>query len=150
MTDDADTLPRDERAFRMRLLGLPVRTIAQQLGCTPADVARAIEERLPRIDNAFRMSTFSLDLARLDQLTSKCLEAISHGSLGVGGSLLLKCLERRAQMLGLDAPIRIDPVELVEATRPESSTENLRRIFTEMRAEQSAEPQQPNPPKLPH
>jgi hypothetical protein len=50
-------------------------------------------------------------------------------------------------MLGLDSPLRVDAVQLVEiAGARETSTENLRRVFEEMRRDRLAE----QPPPLPN
>jgi hypothetical protein len=76
----------------------------------------------------------ALDLERLDRLTTRCLDAVEKGSLAAG-HLLLKVCERRSAMLGTDSPLRVDPVQLIEVERPETSTENLRRIFEEVRRE---------------
>ena len=143
MTGDDDEANRDDRIYRMRLLGFSPRTIAEKLGIAVTDVHLATDARMPKVTNEYRARAFALDLDRLELLTTKCLEAISKGSLAAG-HLLLKVLERRAYMLGTDAPLRIDPIELV--AKPETSTENLRRVFNEMRREHLAE----QPPPLPN
>jgi hypothetical protein len=140
---------RDDRVYKMRLLGIAPRVIAEQCGCTVADVAAAVEARLPKVTNEYRAQLMRLDLERLDQLTAFCLGQMAKGSLAAG-HLLLKTLDRRAATLGFDAPVRVDAVQLVELAGPhESSTEELRRVFDEIRRERSAEPSSdPAPPSL--
>jgi hypothetical protein len=145
MTTDTET--RDDRVYRMRLLGIAPRVIAEQCGCTIADVAAAVEARLPKVTNEYRAQLMRLDLERLDQLTAFCLGQMAKGSLAAG-HLLLKTLERRSHLMGFDSPLRVDAVQLVELSGPqETSTQELKRVFDEIRRERSGEPSsEPRPP----
>jgi hypothetical protein len=127
MTDDD---VRDERIFRLRLLGIAPRTIADQFAVSVADVNAAVDRKMVRVDAAYRARAFALDLERLDTLTSRCLDAVTKGSLAAG-HLLILTIRKRAEMLGLDAPMRIDVTEI--AGPRETTTEELRRVFDEMR-----------------
>lgn len=136
-----------DRIYRMRVLGLTARMIAEQVNVSTADVVRVVDERLPKLTNEFRALSLRLDLERLDQLTARCLEQAAKGSIAAG-HLLVKVVETRADLLGTKAPLRIDPIQLVEiAGGTETSTENLRRVyFEELRGQRPAEP----PPGLPN
>ena len=122
----------ENRVFKLRLFGFSPHVIAEQCGCTIADVSRIVDQRLPALTPEFRLQAMPLDLERLDRMTVRCLEAMEKGSFA-SGHLLIKAMQRRAEMLGTDAPQRIDASLLIEVTKPESSTENLRRVFAEMR-----------------
>jgi hypothetical protein len=128
---------------------LSARVIAAEFAISIADVNAAVELKMPRIDNPYRARALALDLERLERLTARCLDALDKGSLAAG-HLLLKTCERRAHMLGLDSPLRVDAVQLIELAGPhETSTENLRRVFEELRRERIAE-ELPAPPLLPN
>lgn len=141
MSDDNEQ--RDDRVYRMRLLGISPRTIADQVGCTIADINAIVDARLPKLSNEFRAQSMRLDLERTDQIISHCVGQMAKGSLAAG-HLLLKTREVRADLLGTRAPLRVDPVQLVETINPETSTAELRRAFYE---EFKGEPV---PPALPN
>jgi hypothetical protein len=137
----------EDRVYRARLAGISARSICEQFSVSIADVNDAVDRKMVRVDNSYRVRMTALDLERLEMLTSRCIDAIVKGSF-VAGHLLFKVMERRAKILGTDAPLRIDPIEAIDlAGARETSTEELRRIFNEIRKERSGEPSsEPAPP----
>jgi hypothetical protein len=143
MTDEMDDALAD-RIYRARLGGISARSIREQFNCTVADVNAAVDRKMIQVDNRYRVRMTAIDLERLEMLTSRCIDAIVKGSFAAG-HLLLKVMERRAKILGTDAPLRIDPIEI--AAPSETSTQELKRIFDEIRRERSGEPSsEPAPP----
>ena len=138
-----DEAERDEQIYRRRLAGLAVRVIAQQVGCSVADVNAAVERRMIKVDNAYRVRAVALDLENLDRLQGVFMQMAANKDVEAGG-LVVRIMRRRAEMLGTDSPMRVDPIQLslVEG-RHETSTENLRRIFEEVMSE-SAPPARSN------
>ena len=146
MTED-DAEAQAEQFYRARLLGLAPRLIAERFAISVQDVNKIVDEKMPRVTNEYRARAFALDLERLETLTARCLEQVSKRSMAAG-HLLLKTLERRSAMLGTDATIRIDPLEVIGPR--ETSTGELLRIFNEIRQEheQAAEASE-RPVRLP-
>jgi hypothetical protein len=139
MTDE--NAERDRRAYQAKIMALPSAVIAEQFGLTVADVNKIVDDRMPRVTNEFRARSFALDLERLETLTRRCLEQVSKGSMAAG-HLLLKTLERRSAMLGLDSPLKVDLAQ-ISAPR-ESSTEELERILNRLQGKPEADPPQLN------
>ena len=98
-------------AVRLVLRGIPQYEIAAQLGITPSQVSRD----LARVRQQWQeQATMDLDrskaveLAKLNQLEQTYWEAYEldpHSSLLDG---VLKCIDRRCKLLGLDAPAKIE------------------------------------------
>jgi hypothetical protein len=146
--DEADD-DRDDRVYRRRLLGVPARVLAKEFGCTIADVNAAIDRKMVHVDNAYRIRMTALDLERLESMQMRFLPQALGGDLGAG-HLVLKICERRSAMLGTDAPMRIDPIQLVVAQHPEDSTPYYERMITELQRDQrpaASEPGEEGEPK---
>lgn len=59
----------------------------------------------------------------------------SHSRDDKAANVILKAQERKATLLGLNAPLRVDPIQLAQESAPQlSSTGQLRAIFEEWRA----------------
>src|SRR5215831_10390504 len=82
-----------------------------------------------------RLEAFYKDLRLLDQLTRAVhKKALAADDNTAWGHLDLKCLERRAAMLALDCPTRVDMTMVAELKRP-STLDALRRSIDRMVAE---------------
>lgn len=132
MTADADSArlvvaQRRGEALELFLKGITPDEIAQQCGYQSADAAvtdiratlRILRERAYDDMDALRAA----ELARLDGLTAKCFEIIEerryiydregnelvpdHATSLAAMKMILGIMERRAKLLGLDAPAKI-------------------------------------------
>jgi hypothetical protein len=135
-----------DRIYALRLAGVAAREIAKRLSVGLADVDRAVEERMVKIDAKFRAAAIALDTERLEQLLARFLSQAYAGDLS-SGHLCLRLLERRSHLLGLDSPLRLDAVVVTQAANPESSTEFYERMLDELKADgrpAALEPGEPN------
>jgi hypothetical protein len=130
MTDES----QDDQIYRMRLLGNSPRAIADDFGISIHDVDAAVDEKMVKIDNAYRLRAAALDLERLEAMQARFLRDALSGDLAAG-HLCLKIAERRAAMLGTDAPVRVDAVQLAEVTGPQpTSTVRIGALIDRIRS----------------
>lgn len=115
MNDD-----RDDALLEQRLAGHSARNIARQHRCTPADVDAAVDA-LPEIDNVFRVRSLKLALEQLDRLMIPFWNRAVVDKDVAAGMLVVKILERKSDLLGINSPTRIDPVSLAIAAQPTPS-----------------------------
>lgn len=93
--------------------------------------------RVPLVFGALqaRIRLIHRQLERLEELKRTFPERAKDGDVA-SGSLVVRIQERRSTLLGLNAPIRVDPVELVRAEKPQlSSTQQLLEAVRRLRAE---------------
>ncbi len=101
---------RRKEAVDLRIEGKTYREIAQELGVTPTRARQLVAEALAAIEKDTAESAEELrrlELDRLDQLQSGLWEEAAAGNLKAVGAAL-KIMERRARLLGLDAPTRTE------------------------------------------
>ena len=101
---------RRKEAVDLRLQGMTYREIGQELGVTPTRARQLVAEALAAIEKDTAESAEELrrlELDRLDQLQSGLWEAAAGGNLKAVGAAL-KIMERRARLVGLDAPTRTE------------------------------------------
>jgi hypothetical protein len=109
---------RDDLILEGRLAGRSVPAIAKQYRCASSEVEAVIDRRLNfALDNDMRLKAIKLDVARLEGLMAPFYERATKDRDVAAGTLCVKILERRALLLGLDSPVRIDvtQVELQQA-----------------------------------
>jgi hypothetical protein len=109
---------RDDLILEGRLAGRSVPAIAKQYRCASSEVEAVIDRRLNfALDNDMRLKAIKLDVARLEALMLPFFERATKDRDVAAGTLCVKILERRALLLGLDSPVRIDvtQVELQQA-----------------------------------
>jgi hypothetical protein len=137
MTSDVTELvtPEDEnRILQLRLSGLSVRRLAREFKLRETEIIRILDAALPPLSQATRIRLFREDIARLDDLLIAFYPQAKQGNAAAAG-ICLKLLERRAAMVGTDAPVRVDAVvEQAAAAAPQSTAaliEELDRIVRE-------------------
>ena len=136
--DDAD---REDMIVEQRIAGESARALAKQYGCSSSEVEAAVDRRLDyEINNDMRLRAIKLDVARLDALTAPFFERAIKDRDVAAGTLCVKILERRALLLGLDSPTRVDVVQLQAQQQPSS----YEKIKAAIMALKSANGQQPN------
>jgi hypothetical protein len=127
--DAAQTFERDRSVWRLRLAGTSPRRIAEQLSCTVDQVNASIVRMIGGVSPELRARTIALELDRLDEMQQgfyvDALRSRDHKPDADAASIVLRIMERRARLLGLDAPPRGDiPLnELMEARQ--TSTEKI-------------------------
>lgn len=97
--------PRAVHAFELRKAGVSYEEIAKKLGYRNAESVRAtIHSRIARHYKASQKDVeeiMGLELERLDALQLLCWKAAQEGDLGAVDKIL-KIMERRAKLMGLD------------------------------------------------
>jgi len=101
---------REKAAFALRIAGATYAQIAERLGVTTAGAHKIVKRVLERTraeTNEEAAELRRLEVERLDALLLTLWKPATEGSLGAIDRVL-KVMERRARLLGLDAPTRQD------------------------------------------
>lgn len=107
----AATAERRGKAIALRLAGMDYETIASRLGYSDRaaackDIQRALEANIAQ--QAQSADTLhEVELMRLDRLQAAAWQAAAGGDLKAIETVL-KIVDRRCRLLGLDAPIKAD------------------------------------------
>src|SRR5215471_18980621 len=128
MTDSTSDDGRDDFILQERLTGRSARSIAKQLSLTVGEVNASLDRTLPTIDNDARRRYVALDLNRLDGLLETFYKRAIEKADAQAGLLVVKILERRALLLGLDSPQKLDVVQ-VQAQETPSRHERIREAI---------------------
>jgi hypothetical protein len=139
MTDPTSDDGRDDFILQERLAGRSARSISKELRCTVGEVDASLDRTLPKIDNDARRRYVALDLSRLDELLKVFFARAIENVDAQAGLLVVKILERRALLLGLDSPQKLDIVQ-VQAQEQPSSFDKIRDAI--MRVAEQAPPAQ--------
>lgn len=100
---------RRAKAVQLRRMGWSYSRIANQLGMTKSSVHKAVTKALTETQQALDVEADTLraqELERLDELQSHIWIEASKGNLKAVDRIL-KIIERRAKLLGLDAPTKV-------------------------------------------
>jgi hypothetical protein len=131
MSDPTSDDARDDFILQERLSGKSARAISKQLRCTVGEVDASLDRTLPRIDNDARRRYVALDLNRLDALLKTFFALAIKKADAQAGLLVVKILERRALLLGLDSPQKLDIIQ-VQAKDAPSSHERIKQAILSM------------------
>lgn len=99
--DHAETLARDRKAFRLRLLGNPAREIADKLKCSVNEVYAAQHRMGTGVSPEFKQRVVELDLDRLEMLFKIYFKKALKGDKE-SAALVVRFMDRRAKYCGLD------------------------------------------------
>jgi len=103
-------LDRRRRCVDLRIAGWDLRAIAAKVGCSKStverDVLKALEERAGKVGESADVM-IAQEKARLDELQSSFWAAALKGDVKAAG-IVLSVMDRRARLLGLDAPKKLD------------------------------------------
>jgi hypothetical protein len=124
---------RDREILQLRLAGISISQIARRYRCKEKTVVAALDAQLPLLDNETRFRYLREAVSQLDQLTAWWWTAAKTSATAT--NIILKINEQRAQLLGLNAPAKIDLVRVNEAPPP-MSTEELLSALNRIAAEQ--------------
>ncbi len=129
-----ETAERDAKACALRAEGLTYDAVAKQMGyADPATARNAVQRALMAIVEPSAARLRTLELARLDLLLGKAwsvLKAehivvsqgrvmgdprtgepmVDHGPVLQAIATVLKIMERRAKLMGLDAPVKVEAI----------------------------------------
>ena len=104
---DQETLDREAECLRLRRGGLTLDEIAKRVGyANPGSVHKALERANARIIREDVDEIRNLEGERLDLLQAANWDNAMQGDVPAG-ALVLRVMERRAKLLGLDMPIRV-------------------------------------------
>lgn len=105
-------------ALDHRLKGLSYRDIADEMGMDRSTVYRYVHAAIKRIQKKYTEKANTLvtmERQKLDKLEVYLLKATREGDIKAA-TIMLKIMERRAKLLGLDEPskseVKIDAVEV--------------------------------------
>ena len=124
MSDDG----RDDFILQERLAGRSARSISKELRCTVGEVDASLDRTLP---NDARRRYVALDLNRLDGLLETFHKRAIENVDAQAGLLCVKIMERKAAMLGLDSPQKLDIIQ-VQAKDAPSSHERIKAAIMQM------------------
>lgn len=98
------------KAFELRKMGLSLEAVGQQLGVSRQRAHKLISQSLAELD-ALNTQTLNelreMDLARLDDALLQMMVQVKCGNQGAVDRMI-RILERRAKLMGLDAPARTE------------------------------------------
>jgi hypothetical protein len=117
--DAATKFERDRQAFRLRLNGVPVRAIADQLKCPPSEIEASLIRMCGGVTPSLRARTVEIELERLDDLTQVYFGKARTGDYDAC-ALVLRLMERRSRMLGLDIQPRGESA--LNESRPQATS----------------------------
>lgn len=122
---------RDSEMFQMRLRGYSTREIGESYGCTGDEVRAALKRMVVGMSPRYRADLVEMENERLDALMVVTMDQAMRGSLD-HQEMVLKIMDRRAKLLGLDAPTKtthiIDSEKDTDTGKPTSSDRMLDRI----------------------
>ena len=121
MSDDIDD-DIATKMLRLRVAGQSERRIAAQFNISQAAVRTTINRMLPVVDTAYRVQAHGLELARLDELHSAYYDKAASGNNETAALLCLKIVEQRSNLLGVNAPVRLDMQLVEQISGPTPST----------------------------
>jgi hypothetical protein len=124
---------RDDLILEGRLAGRSVPAIAKQYRCASSEVEAIIDRRLNfALDNDMRLKAIKLDVTRLEALMAPFFERATRDRDVAAGTLVVKILERRALLLGLDSPQKLDIVQ-VQAEQTPSRHDRIREALMSLK-----------------
>lgn len=124
--EKAKILERQQKAIELRKSGWTYRAIATKLDIDPAQAFRDVKGAIAEL-NARKLESAddyrAIELERLDMLTRGLEPMAAVGNIG-SVSAYVRVMERRAKLLGLDAPIKQD----INVNMSELTDDELRAI----------------------
>jgi hypothetical protein len=115
---------RSRRMVELRVAGASLDQIARLFKVKQQTVINALNDLLPALDIETRARYLRESIQQLDSLNSYWWAQARTST--AAASLCLRICEQRALLLGLNAPVRLDPVRVTVGNGPaEGSTEQL-------------------------
>jgi len=101
-----------------RLSGRSARSIGKELHCPVSEIDESLDRTLPKITNEAKRRIIALDIDRLDELLKVFFNRAVEKVDAQAGLLVVKILERKAALLGLDSPQKLDVVQVQAQKEP--------------------------------
>jgi hypothetical protein len=126
----SDDPERDKQIFDLVVEGRTEAEVCRMLGVTVADVRRALDlAGQLMLSPQNRVRIIAVDAARCERMIQDFLPA-SHSRDDKAANVILKAQERKATLLGLNAPLRVDPIALAQEAGPRlTSTQRLGKVL---------------------
>lgn len=122
---------RDSEIFDMRLRGYTAKQIGDAYGITGDEVRAALKRMVVGMNPKYRADLVELENERLDAMMQVTMDQAMRGSLD-HQEMVLKIMDRRAKLLGLDAPTKtthiLEAEKDTDEGKPTSSDRMLERI----------------------
>jgi len=118
-------------AVKLRKSGLTFEQIGSKLGISTQRAHKIVSEELQKAQAELKLEgsdLLHLELDRLDELQANHWEAATQGGNVKAALLVLKIMERRAKLLGLDKPIRTQVESRLGNMTDEELEEEARRL----------------------
>jgi len=109
---------RDDFILQERLSGRSARSLSKELHCPVSEIDASLDRTLPKLTNEAKRRIIALDLDRLDALLKAFMARAIEKLDAQAGLLVVKILERKAALLGLDSPQKLDIVQVQAAQTP--------------------------------
>lgn len=113
----AERIEDEIKALELRRAGVTYPEIGQQLGINPGTAHRYVFAALARTQQEPADEVRKIEVDRLDRMQRAYWPGVLRGD-EKAGQLMLRIQERRAKLLGLDAPVKHD-VTLTDAVSAE-------------------------------
>lgn len=102
-----------DKCLSLRRLGMSYAEVAKQVGLSRGGAYKAVQTALDEIRASYRETAaevLELELDRLDEMTRALSNKVGYGD-PQAVTAALRVMERRAKLLGLDAPQKIAPTD---------------------------------------
>jgi hypothetical protein len=90
----------------------------------------------------------TIELQRLDELHRVFHKVAVEKQDSTAGTLCVKISKRKACLLGLNAPVRLDAVQLTDQQLQKTSTQRIREVIDQLRGIEPPKPESDDPDKL--
>jgi hypothetical protein len=122
-----DVLDLDAAVLERRLAGLSIRRLAREFKLSEKAVLDSLDRSLPKLSPELKIRIYREDLQRLEALVAAHWASAATGSQS-STQVILRLLERRASMIGADAPTKIDIVIDQVGQHPTSTDQLLAEL----------------------
>jgi hypothetical protein len=132
---------RDRLVYEARFKGESLRSICKQFGLSIAEVNAAIDRTMLRVDNGFRAREHAISVDQVIRSKSEAVTMVldknEQATVRLAAMHAQAKLDLRlGQLLGTDAPMKVDPIALIEAGKPaKTSTDRIEEVIERLVAE---------------
>jgi AcrR family transcriptional regulator len=132
--NQAEKADLSRRCYDLRLQGFTVRQVAEKLGCSPATVSRHCRAEAEAVVKPLAAEFRQYQDEQLDAMYQAMLPKAAAGSPR-HAEMAIRILERRAKLLGLDAPVQVQQ----DVTVQNETDRKLAELTRELLAQESPE-----------
>jgi uncharacterized protein (DUF433 family) len=131
--EEGDVERLDRQIVTLRALGQSEAAVAAHFNISVADVRRVIDEKAAvALSAQNRVRMIYLQGLAIEELEAIFMKQARAGDIQ-SGNLCHKLFERKATLFGLNAPLRIDPIQLAESVQGRlTTTEQLARLLDDI------------------